>query len=86
MTRGSNQREQSDRLWATRTRQLRVALDSYRRRGLNCAWSKDLAAVLRIPESAVRRMGLSMIDRCQIAGARVKYTVGLWVWERRADG
>jgi hypothetical protein len=70
------------RLWDQRTRALRVALDSYRRRGLNCAWSKDLAHVLRIPESAVRRMGLSMIDRCQIQGAVVKYSVGLWMWER----
>lgn len=79
MTRGSIQREDSARFWDRRTRQVRVALDSYRRRGATSVWSKDLATVLNIPESAVRRMGRSMIDRCQIQGARVRYTVALWI-------
>jgi hypothetical protein len=82
MTRGSNQKDLSRRLWADRTKQVRVALDSQIRQGKNAIWSKELAALLRIPESAVRRMGLQMIDQVQVEGWRIRYAVGLWMIDR----
>lgn len=66
-------------IWADRCNRIRVVLDSFRRRGATSVKSAEVAKLIEIPESAVRKIGLTMADRIQIDGAKVKYSAALFL-------
>lgn len=65
-----------------RIRKLRVALDSYRRRGETMVNAHDLARVLDIRADAVQALGRTRIDELQLEALVVTYGGGFFTLKR----
>lgn len=65
-----------------RIRKMKVALDSYRRRGERMVSAKDVALTIDVRHDAVMAIGRSSIDELQIEGVVVTYIGGFFTLAR----